>query len=150
MIRFALLAAALAMPLSACHTDPFSVKPEVKIDPNKVKASKAAPLAIDDPMNGRSVSVPVGETFVVSFKANVTTPVRWNWALEGGEGVELVSDTYSTDTSSLPAGMPPPPGMGGRRTYTFVRTSAGPTSMVFTHADGETVYETVRINVITE
>jgi len=129
--------------LTACAQDVLNTKPEVRIDPDKVKASKATPLAIDDPMNGYSVVVPVGETFEVSFQrfeASGYAPSRWFGPVREG-GVERIDIRFDQPSDSVSA---------YRTVFTYKRVSEDPAELIFSEADRVRTYQTVRVNVISE
>ena len=141
MKRLALLSAALL--LTACHTDPFSMKPEVNIDPKKVEAKTANVVVTESPEPGSTTQLSVDDTFKIELDANPTTGIWWQDPKFDETVLKLVSNDYIADPA--PEGIV---GSGGTTVLVFEAIAPGRTeiSSDYSRGGGE-VYERLDITV---
>ncbi len=141
MKRLALLSAALLF--TACHTDPFSMKPEVNIDPKKVEAKTANVVITESPEPGSTTQLSVDDTFKIELDANPTTGIWWQDPKFDETVLKLVSNDYIADPA--PEGIV---GSGGTTVLVFEAIAPGQTeiSSDYSRGGGE-VYERLDITV---
>ena len=141
MKRLALISAALL--LSACIPDPFSMEPEVKIDPDKIPSKTANIVITDSPEPGSTTKLTLDDMFKIELDANPTTGIWWSDPEFDESVLKLVSMDYIAD--------PAPPGLagsGGTTVMMFEAIAAGKTGITSEYSrGGGQVYERLDISV---
>ena len=140
MKRIALLIAPLV--LAACIPDPYSMKPEVKVDPDKI-SDAAEPIVVVDPKSGANVRAVTGQLIRIELDANPTTGIWWQDPEFDESVVKLISNDYLADPA--PEGIV---GSGGKTVMTFETLASGKTKIKsdYSRGGGE-VYERLSITV---
>ncbi len=107
---------------------------------------KATTIEVTSEDNGKAYEAAVGTKFVVTLKANETTPVHWQLPeVTGDQVIGEVKTEYIPDAA--PGGMV---GVGGVRKYDFEVTTAGKAELTWkaTHiTNKDDVYETFKISI---
>ena len=132
--------ALIAVPLllTACIPDVFSTKPEVNIDPDKVRESKEVSgekamtkLTTENPQAGETFTLYAPTQLTIRLDANPTTGIWWQDPVFDDAVVKLVSNDYIADPA--PEGIV---GSGGTTVMVFETVGKGSTDVTSDYSRG--------------
>ncbi len=91
-------------------------------------ATSVPPLTLTDTDSGKSLTLAVGQTLVVTLASNRTT--GYSWALAAGQDqsvLKLRDSQYQAPSTLMP-------GAGGQELWTFTTLAAGSTTLTLNYA----------------